>query len=141
MLLSCLFGVQPDDFHDLVADGVYRIQAGHGVLEDDGNFVAADLGEIFFGHFLDLVSVEPHVAADQLAGISGQAHDGLYAVTDLPEPTLPTMPSTSPSFMVNGDTVQCLYFSGRGKERETFMLYIYQIIVIHLHYCSPSINS
>ena len=76
-LLLVLIGVQADDLHDLVADGVHRVQAGHGVLEDDGDLVAADLAEVLLLHVLDLVAVEPHLAAHQLAGISGQAHNGV----------------------------------------------------------------
>ena len=72
-----LFGVQQDDLDDLVADGVHRVQTRHRVLEDDGDLVAADLAELLLGHFVDLVAVEPHRAADQTAGVSGQAHDGI----------------------------------------------------------------
>ena len=72
-----LFGVQQDDLDDLVADGVHRVQARHGVLEDDGDLVAANFAELLLGHFVDLVAVEPHRAADQTSGVGGQAHDGV----------------------------------------------------------------
>jgi hypothetical protein len=35
-----------DDLADLVADGVDGVQAGHGVLEDDGDLVAAHLAHL-----------------------------------------------------------------------------------------------
>ena len=72
-----LFGVQQDDLDDLVADGVHRVQARHRVLEDDGDLVAANFAELLLGHFVDLVAIEPHRAADQPAGVGGQAHDGV----------------------------------------------------------------
>ena len=41
-------------------------------------------------------------------------------------------------FQMNGNTIQCLYFSRRSKERETFILYIYQIFT---HHTFPFFNS
>ena len=79
------------------------------------------------------MSIEVKLSADQLTGISGQSHQTVcgYGFTGT---TLSYDAQYFPFLQVNGDIVQCLYFSGRSKERETFMLYIYQIIVIHLHY-------
>jgi hypothetical protein len=35
--------MQTDDFGDLIADGVDRIERRHRLLEDDGDLLAADL--------------------------------------------------------------------------------------------------
>ena len=40
-----------DSFDDLIADGEYGVKAGHGLLEDHGDFVAADFAHFFWGEF------------------------------------------------------------------------------------------
>ena len=42
-LLLVSVRVQKDRFHELLSDRVSRVQAGHGVLEDDGDLVASDI--------------------------------------------------------------------------------------------------
>ena len=120
---SCLFffGVQADDLHDLVADGVHRVQAGHGVLEDDGDFVAADLAEVLLLHLLDLVAVEPHGAAHQLAGVGGQAHDRVSG-NGLAGTGLAHDAQHVALVHRKGNAVQCLDLTGRGEEGKALFL-------------------
>ena len=128
-----LIGVQADDLHDLVADGVHRVQAGHGVLEDDGDLVAADLAEVLLLHVLDLVAVEPHLAAHQLAGISGQAHNGVGG-DRLTGAGLAHNAQNITLIHSKGNAVQCLYFARRGEERKAFIFDIKNFLA---HFCSP----
>ncbi|MPM17173.1 hypothetical protein SDC9_63561 [bioreactor metagenome] len=76
-LLFALVGVQQDDLADLIADGIDRVEARHGVLKDDGNLVAADLPHLPLGHFIDMVAVKPEIAADEPAGVGGKAHEAV----------------------------------------------------------------
>ena len=132
-LLLVLIGVQADDLHDLVADGVHRVQAGHGVLEDDGDLVAADLAEVLLLHVLDLVAVEPHLAAHQLAGVSGQAHNGVGG-DRLTGAGLTHNAQNIALIHGKGNAVQCLYFARRGEERKAFIFDIKNFLA---HFCSP----
>ena len=128
-----LIGVQADDLHDLVADGVHRVQAGHGVLEDDGDLVAADLAEVLLLHVLDLVAVEPHLAAHQLTGVSGQAHNGVGG-DRLTGAGLAHNAQNIALIHGKGNAVQCLYFARRGEERKAFFFDIKNFLA---HFCSP----
>ena len=119
--LLALFGVQADDLHDLVADGVHRVQAGHGVLEDDGDFVATDLAEVLLLHLLDLVAVEPHGAAHQLAGVGGQAHDRVSG-NGLAGTGLAHDAQHVALVHRKGNAVQCLDLTGRGEEGKALFL-------------------
>ena len=56
--------VQLDDLVHLVADAEHRVQGGHGLLEDHGHRVAADVLHLFVGHFGDVIGFVAHVQAD-----------------------------------------------------------------------------
>ncbi len=43
--------VELDGFDDLIADGKDGVEAGHGLLEDHGDFVAADFAHLSLGEF------------------------------------------------------------------------------------------
>ena len=63
---------------NLLADGLCRVQAGHRVLEDHGNFLAANLLHFFFVRGYDVVLAELHAALFNSCGRHGvQLHDGL----------------------------------------------------------------
>ena len=50
-LVGFFFGlarVQQNHLTDLVADGVHRVQAGHGVLKDDGDLALPRIRRISF---------------------------------------------------------------------------------------------
>ena len=128
-----LFGVQQDDFDDLVADGVHRVQTRHRVLEDDGDLVAADLAEVLLLHVLDLVAVEPHGAAHQLAGVSGQTHNGVSG-DRLTGAGLAHNAQNIALIHSKGNAVQCLYFARRGEERKAFFFDVKNFLA---HFCSP----
>src|SRR5438045_3499246 len=55
-------------FGDLPADGEDRIQAGHGVLEDHRDVVAADAPDLVVVHLQDVLTVEDDRALDDAAG-------------------------------------------------------------------------
>ena len=63
---------------NLLADRLCRVQAGHRVLEDHGNFLAANLLHFFFVRGYDVVLAELHAALFNSCGRHGvQLHDGL----------------------------------------------------------------
>ena len=76
-LLAVAVGVEHDGLHELVTDGVGRVQAGHRVLKDDGNFVAADGLHDLFARADELLPVELDGAADDLAGRRQNLHDAV----------------------------------------------------------------
>ena len=132
-LLLVLIGVQADDLHDLVADSVHGVQAGHGVLEDDGDLVAADLAKVLLLHVLDLMAVEPHITTHQLAGVSGKPHNGISG-DRLTGAGLAHNAQNIALIHGKGNAVQCLYFARRGEERKAFIFDIKNFLA---HFCSP----
>ena len=74
--------VELDRLHDLVADGVHRVQAGHRLLEDHRDLAAADapvgtavrvhLRQV---HLAVVLAAEPQAAADGGGGGRHQPHD------------------------------------------------------------------
>ena len=85
---------------DLEADRQHRIERGHRVLEDHSNFVAAHLAQLG-GRKLQHIQRLAAIVQEDFAG--GDAAGGAIrrmserAVTLLPLPDSPTMPSTSPA--------------------------------------------
>ena len=68
--------VLPDRLCDLVARPEDGVQARHGLLEDHGDLVAAQLAHVVFLQAQDVLSLEEDLAADDLGGGSVQeAHD------------------------------------------------------------------
>ena len=69
--------VQFHAFLDLVSDGLQGVQAGHGVLEYHGDFLAPD-GEPFFfgGIFRKVLAVVQDAAAVDPAVLIHEAHEG-----------------------------------------------------------------
>ena len=63
--------------HQLIADGVDRVQAGHGILEDHGCLVSAKLPALVFIVGEQILAVDSHAAAGDLAGMGQQSHDGV----------------------------------------------------------------
>ena len=65
-----------DRLHELVSDGVDRIQRSHRILEDHGDLAAADALHLVLAEFEEVLSVELDPAGDDLArGRLDQAHD------------------------------------------------------------------
>ena len=78
-LLGLLLGdllMQQDGFADLLSDCVYRIQRGHGFLEDHGYPVAADLIHFLDGLWHQIFSVQKDLPFDDPAGLLHQMHNG-----------------------------------------------------------------
>lgn len=72
--------MEENGFEDLVADGVDGVEAGHGFLEDHGDFVAADGAHCFFVVVEEVLALEVDGAAVVSAGGRGDelecAHGG-----------------------------------------------------------------
>ena len=66
--------------------------------ESDGNLIAADLAELLLGHLSIWWPLNTPCRRPD-GGVSGQAHDGVRR-DRLAGPDSPTMPSTSPWFML-----------------------------------------
>ncbi len=132
-----LIGVQQNDFFDLVADGVHRVQTGHRILEDDGHLVAPDLPEFLLGHLVDLVAVKTNGATHQLAGIGIQTHDGVgrHRFTG---PGLSHDPQHIALLHREGHAIQSFHFTGRGEERQALVFDFQQLFA---HVVSPFSSS
>lgn len=61
--------------HDLVTDGIARVQAGHRILEDHRYFRTHQLAALFFGDLAQILAVELQLVGHHLAGEIDQAHD------------------------------------------------------------------
>jgi hypothetical protein len=68
--------VEPEDLHDLLADGEHRIERSHGLLEDHGDAVAPDLAHAVRGRTQQVLPQEADVAADGGLGRGEQPEDG-----------------------------------------------------------------
>ena len=69
--------MQSDDFGDLIADGVHRVKAGHRILEDHGDLVAADTVHAVFRGGDEILAVKEDLAAGIAASrLLDQLHDG-----------------------------------------------------------------
>ena len=69
--------VQQQHFGDLLADGHRRVEGGQRILEDHGDFRAANLHQLFFRQVGDVAPVEDDLAGIDFAARRQQAHDGL----------------------------------------------------------------
>ena len=76
-LLAVAVGVQGNGFHQLVADGVGRVEGGHRILEDDRDLVAAHMLHHVLACADELLPVELDGAGDDLARGGEDLHDGI----------------------------------------------------------------
>ena len=74
-LLFVAVRVQQDGFHQLLSDRIGRVEAGHGILEYDGDLVAADIFHDLFVGADQLLSVILDGAGDDLSGGCQDLHD------------------------------------------------------------------
>jgi hypothetical protein len=95
-LAVALLLVEHDRLGDLVADGVHRVEAGHRLLEDHRDLVAADAAHLALALLDQVLALEEHLAAAMRPGGTGISRITERLVTDLPEPDSPTTPSVSP---------------------------------------------
>ena len=63
--------------HKLIADGVDRVETGHGVLEDHADPVAAKLAHLLLTEGKDILALKGDGAAGDLAGALQKADDGI----------------------------------------------------------------
>ena len=70
--------VVPDRFHDLFAHRLGGVQAGHGILEDHGDFLASQGLHFLFAGLDDVMIAQMHLAlGDAGRGHGVQLHHGL----------------------------------------------------------------
>ncbi|MNV50839.1 hypothetical protein D3C71_1428670 [compost metagenome] len=62
-------------FHDLEADGVARVKAGHRLLENHRHFRAHQLATLFFGNFAQILAVKLQFFGHHLTGEVDQPHN------------------------------------------------------------------
>ena len=74
-LLAGPVRVDPDGLAQLAADGKGGVQAGHRILEDDGDPAAAEVLHLLFGVLEDVLPLEEHLALGDAAGVRQDAHD------------------------------------------------------------------
>jgi hypothetical protein len=68
--------VEHDGLGDLVTDGVHRVQAGHRLLEDHRDLVAADAAHLALALLDQVLALEQHLTArDASRGNGDEAHD------------------------------------------------------------------
>ncbi len=60
-----------DGFGDLVPNGKYRIERGHGFLKDHGYLSAANISHLPFAQVQEISPPEQHPAAHDFAGRAG----------------------------------------------------------------------
>ena len=75
LLLADLL-VGADGFHDLVPNAVHRVERRHGLLEDHGHVVAAQLPVVLFGKPHQVLAFELHLARGHVPRLAQKAHDG-----------------------------------------------------------------
>ena len=76
--LGALFvRVQTDGLFQLVADGEHRVQAGHGVLEDDGAALAPEARHLVAVPLGDVLALVLNAAAGDAAVVRQDLHDGI----------------------------------------------------------------
>ena len=69
--------MQHDGLHQLTADGIGRIERGHGILKDDGNAVATDGFHHLFAGTDQLLPVELDRAGGDFTRPGKNLHDGI----------------------------------------------------------------
>ena len=67
--------VRADGLHDLLAHAVHRVERRHGLLEDHGHVVAAQLAVLAFGQRHQVLALELHRAAGHVPRLGQKAHD------------------------------------------------------------------
>ncbi len=97
--------VQHQSFHDLKANGVGRVEGGHGILEDHRQLGTSDQPHLLAANLQQVSTVKPHLAAlDAPRRAGNQAHDG-EGVHALATPTLTDDPQSLPLFHGVGKTI------------------------------------
>ena len=69
--------VVDEGFHDLVPHGKHRVEAGHGLLENHGNFIAPDLPHPLFRQLAEVLpTVEDLPVDDAARGVLDEPENG-----------------------------------------------------------------
>ena len=92
--------MQADGLDDLLAHGLHRIEAGHRLLEDHRDRIAANGAHLALRQVEEIAAFQPDLAAAMRPGGLGTSRMIDSDVTDLPQPDSPTMPSVSPGARV-----------------------------------------
>ena len=114
-LMLVAVGVQEDCLHQLVPDGIGGIQGGHGVLENNGNLVAADVLHFLFGNTHQLFAVYLNGAGDNLAGFFQNLHNGIGG-DGLTGAAFAHNAQDLATIQIEGDSIDGFHFARRGEE-------------------------
>ena len=87
--------VDAEELRHVLADGHQRVQGRGGVLRDEPDVAAADLGHLALGQLQQVLALEDDLAAGDLA-LPGSIRRIDIAVAVLPDPLSPTSASVSP---------------------------------------------
>ena len=120
--------------HQLVADGVDRVKAGHRVLEDHGDILAPDVAHLLLVVGEQVLPVERDAAAHDFAGFLQQPDDGIgfhgLARTGLAHDAHDFVIS-----QIVADAVYGLDFARGGEEGDLQVLDLEQVLLVFVH-CS-----
>ena len=87
-----------------------------GLLKDHGNLCAPDLAHLIHVHLQNVLAVEDHFSADNLARrVRDQAHEGEGAYT-FPASAFADQAQGFPFFDIVGDTINGLYDTVHGEK-------------------------
>ena len=89
--------MQPHRLADLLADGQHRVQAGHRLLEDHRDRVAADVAHLRLGQRQQIAALEADAARRSCPAAPAISRRIDIEVTDLPQPDSPTIATVSPA--------------------------------------------
>jgi hypothetical protein len=109
------FLVEPEDLGDLAADAVHRVEGGHRFLENHADLAAADLADFRVAAPWQVAALNQTWPPRILPAGCGSRRTIDIAVTLLPQPDSPTMPTVFPSGTEN-DTWSTAR-SSRGRSR------------------------
>ena len=96
--------MQRQAFADLPFDGVQRVQAGHRLLEDEADVVAAHLRAARARDAPTISRAADSAPTRDTSALSGSSATVDSAVTDLPDPLSPTSATVSPLADGEADT-------------------------------------
>src|SRR4051812_15448578 len=109
--------MQTHGFANLFADGEYRIERGHRLLEDHGYLVAADPTHLFVARCGEVVPPVDDLAADNPPNAAGEEPHDRERRDALAAAGFANQPHRRPVLYVEGHTIDGTKLAVAGKER------------------------
>ena len=104
-----------DRFFDLVANGIYRIQGSHRILENHRAFLPAEHIHLFLAIVRDILALEQDLTLRNMTVLLKDTHDRISR-NGFPGARLPDDPECLSFFQHKTDAIDSLYFAViRGK--------------------------